>query len=296
MLGTKSHGQFLHTLNERVNVAMKKQNVFYALSFLLLIFWSAKNAFLEAVALPSAPLTQPVQATVTAGVLNLRQGPSLKSPILSTLMKGDTVEIFGQIDEWYLVFNDQKNTAGLVHENYLKQNSSSPEIDSHVTKETDEQNPPSSTPVNNVIPKPISPRTEMLKPIQDSLQPTPDETKLLALVNHERKKQNLKPLTFDPRLLKTARMKARDMVQYAYFAHQSPTFGSPFDLLRQNQISFKTAGENIAGNPSIEKAFEGFMASEAHKKNMLNPSFQFIGIGIENSPIYGKILVQQYIS
>jgi uncharacterized protein YkwD len=65
--------------------------------------------------------------------------------------------------------------------------------------------------------------------------------------------------------------------------------------MRQFGISFKTAGENIAGNSTEEGATKAWMNSEGHRKNILNGNFNYTGIGIYQSPKYGKILVQMFI-
>ena len=122
-----------------------------------------------------------------------------------------------------------------------------------------------------------------------------DEQKLLNLINVERAKAGVSPLSFDMTLLKISRLKAKDLVDNNYFAHQSPTYGSPFDMMKQFGVSFKSAGENIAGNSSIENAVQAWMNSEGHRKNILNPSFNFTGVGIVNSPKYGYVFVQQFI-
>ncbi|HHY23587.1 MAG TPA: SCP-like extracellular protein, partial [Clostridiaceae bacterium] len=70
---------------------------------------------------------------------------------------------------------------------------------------------------------------------------------------------------------------------------------SPFDMMKQFGISFRTAGENIAGNRTVEGAFKAWMNSEGHRKNILNGNFNYTGIGIVESSTYGKILVQQFI-
>jgi len=90
-------------------------------------------------------------------------------------------------------------------------------------------------------------------------------------------------------------LKAKDLVENNYFSHESPTYGSPFDMMRQFDISFRTAGENIAGNKTVEGAFKAWMNSAGHKKNILNSGFNYTGIGIVDSPKYGKILVQMFI-
>ena len=83
------------------------------------------------------------------------------------------------------------------------------------------------------------------------------------------------------------------MIDNNYF-HQSP-YGSPSDMMRQHENTFKSAGENIAGNKTVEGAFKAWMSSDTHKKNILNSGFKVTGIGIVSSPTYGKILVQQFI-
>jgi len=115
------------------------------------------------------------------------------------------------------------------------------------------------------------------------------------MVNKARADAGVEPLQFDMNLVKVARLKAQDMVDKGYFSHQSPTYGSPFDMMRQFGIEFKTAGENIAGNQTAQKAFNAWMGSEGHKKNILNASFNYTGIGVVESPTYGKIFVQMFI-
>lgn len=114
-------------------------------------------------------------------------------------------------------------------------------------------------------------------------------------MNKARKDAGVEPLAFDKNLVKVARLKAEDMANNGYFSHQSPTYGSPFDMMRQFDNTFKTAGENIAGNKTIDGAFKAWMGSNDHKKNILNESFNLTGIGVASSDTYGKILVQQFI-
>ena len=92
-----------------------------------------------------------------------------------------------------------------------------------------------------------------------------------------------------------AREKARDMVSNNYFSHTSPTYGSPFEMMKKYGISYKTAGENIAGNSSNSGAVNAWMNSEGHRANILNSSFNYTGLGVVNSSRYGKIYVQMFI-
>jgi uncharacterized YkwD family protein len=102
-------------------------------------------------------------------------------------------------------------------------------------------------------------------------------------------------LKFDETLLKVAREKARDMVANNYFSHNSPTYGSPFDMMKQFGVTYRTAGENIAGNSTLQGAVTAWMNSQGHRENILNSAYNYTGIGIVSSPKYGKILVQMFI-
>ncbi|MGE5598631.1 MAG: CAP domain-containing protein [Bacteroidota bacterium] len=124
---------------------------------------------------------------------------------------------------------------------------------------------------------------------------TADESYILQQVNAERAKVGLAPLKIDYRLVQTARAKSRDMIQNGYFGHQSPTLGSPFDQMRAAGISYRTAGENIAGNRTAAGAMQAWMNSPGHRANILNAAFTHIGIGVVDGGPYGKMLTQQFI-
>jgi uncharacterized YkwD family protein len=106
------------------------------------------------------------------------------------------------------------------------------------------------------------------------------EREVVRLVNIERSKQGLPSLTLDNKLSEVAEKKSWDMKAHNYFSHQSPTYGSPFDMLKQAGISYRTAGENIAaGYPTAKAVVDGWMNSEGHRENILNPAFTKIGVG-----------------
>ncbi|QRG70389.1 CAP domain-containing protein [Brevibacillus choshinensis] len=103
------------------------------------------------------------------------------------------------------------------------------------------------------------------------------------LVNQERAKAGLKPLQLDASLNKVAQAKAVDMSNNNYFDHTSPTYGSPFDMMKQFGVSFMTAGENIAmGQRTADEVMNQWMNSEGHRQNIMNPSFTKIGVGFVN--------------
>ena len=90
-------------------------------------------------------------------------------------------------------------------------------------------------------------------------------------------------MQFDSSLNKVAQAKAADMAQNNYFDHNSPTYGSPFDMMKQFGVSYRTAGENIAmGQRSPQEVMEQWMNSQGHRQNILNGSFTKIGVGYVN--------------
>ena len=124
---------------------------------------------------------------------------------------------------------------------------------------------------------------------------TADEQKMLDLVNAERFKAGLAPLKANIKLTSVARLKAKDMIDKNYFSHTSPTYGSPFDMMKQFGISYYTAGENLAGAPSVSTAHTNLMNSSGHRANILNSSFKEVGIGIVDGGPYGKMFAQMFI-
>ncbi|WP_417900288.1 CAP domain-containing protein [Bacillus haimaensis] len=106
------------------------------------------------------------------------------------------------------------------------------------------------------------------------------EQKVIELTNAERRKNGLSDLKADSALSNVAREKSKDMKAKNYFSHTSPTYGSPFDMMRDFGITYNTAGENIAmGQRSPEEVVQAWMNSEGHRKNILNGNFTHIGVG-----------------
>lgn len=118
---------------------------------------------------------------------------------------------------------------------------------------------------------------------------------LLNLINNEREKNGLIKLQILPSLQEIAMTKAEDMVKNNYFSHESPNYGNPFNMMKNFGITYKSAGENIAGNSSIEGAFNSWISSEKHKQNILSTAYNYIGIGISPSEKYGYIIVTMFI-
>ncbi len=110
------------------------------------------------------------------------------------------------------------------------------------------------------------------------------ERRVAELVNVERQKNGLAPLTLDPAISNVARIKSKDMSDNNYFAHQSPTYGSAADMLTQNGIRYSAWGENIAaGQKTPEEVVSAWMNSPGHKANILASHFTKIGVGYVNN-------------
>jgi uncharacterized YkwD family protein len=110
------------------------------------------------------------------------------------------------------------------------------------------------------------------------------ESQVIELTNVERRKNGLSNLQADSSLSNVAREKSNDMQKNNYFSHTSPTYGSPFDMMRDFNISYKTAGENIAqGQPSPQEVVQAWMNSEGHRKNILSDKFTHIGVGYQQN-------------
>lgn len=106
------------------------------------------------------------------------------------------------------------------------------------------------------------------------------EKEVIRLVNEIRAKNGLKKLTENWELSRVARYKSQDMKDNNYFSHTSPVYGSPFQMIGDFGISFKSAGENIAkGYTTPEAVVNGWMNSSGHRANILNSSYTQIGVG-----------------
>jgi uncharacterized protein YkwD len=120
------------------------------------------------------------------------------------------------------------------------------------------------------------------------------EEQMLAMVNKERTDRGLKPLKADPELTPVARAHSNDMFVRGYFAHLNPDGKNPFQRMKEANISFNTAGENLALAQTVEIAHTNLMNSPGHKANILNPSFGRVGIGIMDGGFHGLMISQEF--
>lgn len=216
--------------------------------------------------------TEEIEATnfnlgiVSTDYLNLRTGPGTNFESINILNKNQYVRIYGKIGDWYIV-QDETDNIGTAHSNYISPTETS------------------KTAVSNI---------ETIENIPE-INITEDENYILNLINSERKKNNLAKLEIDSELQNIARLKAEDIVKNNYFSHISPSFGTPFEMLKSHNIKYKTASENIAGNSSLDNAVSSWMNSDSHKENILSNHYNYTGIAVVDSIAYGKIIVQFFI-
>ena len=195
--------------------------------------------------------------------------------VITTVNKNEYIRVFAGVGEWYIVQTDS-DYVGAVSRKYVRAiyPSSSGSSNSGTGGSSSSGNTSSSTETSNM---------------------NSDEKEVFDLINKQRTNNGLAALKNDSEVQRVARIKAQDMVDNNYFSHTSPTYGSPFDMLKSFKISYKTAGENIAGNSSNSSAVTAWMNSSGHKANILNSNFNYTGIGVVSSPKYGKMYLQLFI-
>lgn len=207
---------------------------------------------------------------VTATTLNVRNGPGIGYKVIATVKQNEYIRVFAGVGDWYIV-QIEGDYVGAVSKKYVKP------INSSTYNESNKSN--SSSSAGTAI----------------SLIMNSDEKEVFDLINQQRINNGLKALKLDEEVQRVARIKAQDMVDNNYFAHESPIYGTPFNMLSSFKISYNTAGENIAGNSNNSSAVTSWMNSSGHKANILNSSFNYTGIGVVKGSKYGKIFVQMFI-
>lgn len=220
--------------------------------------------FSQTLAMSNVENTEYSLGIVNTEYLNMRSGSAITFDAIDLLTKNEYVRIFGKIGDWYII-QSEEDKIGTVHSNYI----------TPTTKEKASATNSETIDNTNVL--------------------TKDELYILDLINKERQKHNLNNLTIDKELQNIARLKANDLVNNNYFSHNSKTYGTPFEMLKTYNINYKTASENIAGNPSLNDALSTWLASESHKNNILSNDYNYTGIAVVDSIAYGNIIVQFFI-
>lgn len=133
-------------------------------------------------------------------------------------------------------------------------------------------------------------------PFENSIfEERPDlEAQMLSLVNEERRKVGLQPLTADTAMRKVAIAHGADMFVRGYFGHNSPEGKNPFDRMRDAHVRFTLAGENLALAQTLQLAHQGLMNSQGHRENILRTGFGRVGIGVLDGGRYGIMVAQEF--
>ncbi|WP_298787080.1 CAP domain-containing protein [uncultured Marinococcus sp.] len=122
------------------------------------------------------------------------------------------------------------------------------------------------------------------------------EQEVVRLTNEVRAENGLEPVEADSSLQSVADAKSQDMIENDYFAHESPTYGSPFEMMQEFGVSYDGAGENIAaGQDTPQDVVDAWMDSPGHRDNILNPDFTHIAIGYEEGGEYGQYWTQMFL-
>ncbi|MBI3342880.1 hypothetical protein HY032_01870 [Candidatus Gottesmanbacteria bacterium] len=121
------------------------------------------------------------------------------------------------------------------------------------------------------------------------------EAQMIELVNGERTKVGLPVLRVEEKLVSIARDHSRDMFERRYFSHYSPEGHDVGYRARQEGVEYSLIGENLAYAPDVELAHSGFMNSEGHRSNILDPAWSRIGIGVIDADMYGKMFTQVFM-
>lgn len=127
------------------------------------------------------------------------------------------------------------------------------------------------------------------------MQPMPSlEAEMLDLINQERTSRGLNALESDPEMREVAIKHSVDMFERRYFSHVTPDGKDPFDRMRDMDVRFRTAGENLALAPTLQIAHTGLMNSPGHRANILRPQFGRVGIGIIRGGRHGLMVTQKF--
>ncbi|MFA5535795.1 MAG: CAP domain-containing protein [Bacillota bacterium] len=199
------------------------------------------------------------------------------------------VQTYNTVNTYTLYYDVASGKYYLVPKTPVENEKPAPSNPGNSTKPVETPKP---APPKPEAPKPVQPKPEPVQPVTGSQF----EQKVADLVNQERAKFGLSPLAHNGSLSQVARLKSEDMRDKKYFSHTSPTYGSPFDMMKQFGISYRTAGENIAaGQTTPEQVVKAWMDSPGHRANILNSQYTQIGVGYAKGGSYGHYWTQMFI-
>ncbi|MCI0382882.1 CAP domain-containing protein [Streptomyces sp. CNQ085] len=114
--------------------------------------------------------------------------------------------------------------------------------------------------------------------------PTPADdaaARVVELVNSERAKAGCAPLKVNEKLTEAARAHSKDMAGHRNMSHTGSDGSGPGDRIERAGYQWRAYGENVAhGYQTPESVMDGWMSSPGHRRNILNCSFEEIGVGL----------------
>jgi len=259
-------------------------------------------------------------ARVITDTLDVKSGVGNNFSTIGTLKRNDVVKVLRQVENWHVIQLDDnqvgaidaqkttpvvlegeiENIAQAQEPQELTQPQPNQELQQQENQQPDEPNTQIDRNQQPTEPNAQTPRNQRAAEPNAQAPTTTalgqQEQRMVDLVNQERTKNGLAPLIVDLEVARVAAIKSQDMADNNYFSHNSPTYGSPFDMLKKFNISYLHAGENLAGNSSVENAHTALMNSSGHRQNILSPDFTHIGIGVRPSSKYGYLYTQMFIS
>ena len=231
-------------------------------------------------------MNKKIKSLVMAGLVSIMAGSAVVS---SNALCKDNVTTTSKKGAIYIFVNGKKHVINLGGINKPSQDNNQNNTN---TGNNNNQNNNNTNTGNNDKPnnnKPNNNQNNNINTDKDNNTTNDNLTGVIAvfqkevvrLVNVERQKQGLGKLSLNAKLSNVATLKSQDMINKNYFDHTSPTYGSPFDMMKQFNISYKTAGENIAkGQKTPAEVVKAWMNSQGHRENILNKNYTEIGIGV----------------
>lgn len=293
-----------------------KLKYFLVISILLFTFTSCQEAVLDGTESSVSETGDIKKVQITAPNADIRSGCSANADVLQSANANQTYDVVNEVDDWYAV-KLPDNTIGFVPQKQCK-----PIVDENTP--IDMPSVAQRTPIDTNTNKKATPlgtnqRADNVarmdtnnngtnnnendnnggnndNKVASSSSLSAAEQQMVDLVNKARSENNLPALKVDIALANVARTKAKDMIDNNYFSHNSPTYGSPFDMMKSFSIRYIKAGENIAGNQSVQAAHDALMKSPGHRANILSSDYTHIGIGIVEGGSYGNMFTQMFIT
>lgn len=284
---------------------MKRSMLVLSISLAMLFLPSCAPQSVKGAESSISQMNDITKCKVTAGQAGVRSGCSNNTPVIQTINKDTRLDVLAQVADWYAITLPD-NSIG-----FIPQGQCTPVIPSEIKPGTMGTNVPS---LPNTAPGTAQGTTPGTAPgtapgtVPGTKQATPNATQvnnnsltaqeqqMFNLVNQARSQANVPPLQIDMELTKMARIKSQDMIDNNYFSHYSPKYGSPFDMMKSFGINYVYAGENIAGNQTVQAAQNALMNSPGHRKNILSTDYTHIGIGIRQGGQFGTMFTQDFIS